>query len=62
MAELVLPFEVWKGYFRKDCEDHQKSREFDGLGEFVLRLLWEQGLEPSVQGIVAGGENIDNRS
>jgi len=45
MAELVLPFEVWKGYFRKDCEDHQKSREFDGLGEFVLRLLWEQGLE-----------------
>ena len=47
MAQLILPFDVWKGRLHKDCEDHHKLQEFDGLSEFVLRLLWKQGLEPS---------------
>ena len=55
MAQLTLPFEVWKVCLHKDCEDHQRSREFDALGEYVLRLLWEQGLEPNVQAIVNDG-------
>lgn len=62
MAQEILPFEVWKGYLRKDCEDHHKLREFDGLGEFVLQLLWEQGLEPTVQAIAEDGDNIDKIS
>jgi len=55
MAQAVLPFEVWKGYLRKDCEGRDKVREFDGLGEYVLRLLWERGLDPTVQAIVDDG-------
>ena len=59
MAQLSLPFEVWKGYLHTDCDDHHKLRELDVLGESVLRLLWEQGVQPSVQAIVKDGENID---
>ena len=61
MAQLILPFEVWKGRLYKDCEDHQKLRESDGLGEYVLRVLWEQGLDPSVQAITDDGEGVDKQ-
>jgi hypothetical protein len=55
MAQSSLPFEVWKVYLRKDCEGRDKLRELDGLGEYVLRLLWERGLDPTVQAIVDDG-------
>ena len=62
MTQLTLQFEVWKACLRKDCEDNHKVREFDGLGEFVLRLLWQNGLEPSVKAIVDDGESIEKDS
>jgi len=58
-AQLILPFEFWKVCLRKDCQDHHQLREFDSLDESVLRLLWQQGLKPSVQAIVDDGENVD---
>lgn len=59
MAQAILPFETWKGYLRKDCEGRNQLQEFDGLGEYVLRLLWERGLDPTVQAIVDDGESTD---
>jgi hypothetical protein len=45
-------FESWKLRLQKDCEREDKSLAFDALGDTVLRLLWEQGLGPSVSGIL----------
>jgi hypothetical protein len=36
---------------RETCETQGKLMEFNCLGEFVLRTLWESGLEPSVQAL-----------
>lgn len=55
MAQAILPFEVWKGFLRKDCEACAKLREFEALGEDVLRFLWEQELDPTVKAIVNDG-------
>jgi hypothetical protein len=59
MPQAILSFEVWIGYLRKDCERREKLRELDGLGEYVLRLLWERGLDPTVQAIVDDGQPKD---
>jgi hypothetical protein len=32
-------------------------REFDGLGEYVLKRLYEDGLDPTVQAIVSDNLN-----
>lgn len=47
-----LPFDSWKLHLRKDCELQDKLPAFNALGDDVLRLLWETGIEPSVIGIV----------
>ena len=49
----AIAFELWKVQLRKDCELHDKLAAFDAMGEYVLHLLWETGLEPTVQSIVA---------
>lgn len=46
-----LTFEEWRSKFRENCETQGKLMEFNCLGEFVLRTLWESGLEPSVQAL-----------
>jgi hypothetical protein len=48
-------FEKWKEHLRKDCFVRDKERAFDGLGEDVLRSLYESGLEPTVEAIVLNG-------
>lgn len=45
-------FEVWKVHLRKDCELQGKLLAFDSLGEYTLKLLWEDGLDPRVDAIV----------
>ncbi len=37
---------------RQDCVSQGKLPAFDALGEAVLKMLWEQGLDPSVRAIV----------
>ncbi|HEV2402421.1 MAG TPA: hypothetical protein VGS27_36160 [Candidatus Sulfotelmatobacter sp.] len=49
----AIAFELWKEQLRKDCQIHDKLAAFDAMGEYVLHLLWESGIEPSVQSIVA---------
>jgi hypothetical protein len=49
---LLMSFEVWRALLRADCERNGKLHEFFNLGESVLKILWEGGTKPSVQGIV----------
>jgi hypothetical protein len=49
----TLPFESWKEGLHNDCQKQGNLAAYDALGEFVLRFLWETGVEPTVQAIVA---------
>ena len=48
-----VSFEIWKLQLRKDCELQDKLLAFDNMGDYALRLLWEQGLDPTVEAITA---------
>ena len=47
-----LSYDLWKVQLRKDCELKGKLFAFDGLGEYALKLLWGDGIDPSVEAIV----------
>lgn len=47
------PFEGWKIRLSEDCEVQDKLLAFNALGDDVLKLLWEQGLAPSVNAITS---------
>jgi hypothetical protein len=47
-------FEEWKSILKKDCERHEKLAVLDALGDYVLKLLWRAGIEPSVRAIGDG--------
>lgn len=48
----LLTYEEWKIKLRKDCEIRGKLLAFGSLGEFTLKLLWENGLGPPMRAIV----------
>lgn len=50
-----LTFDGWKLRLREDCERKDELVAYSSLGEECLKLLWELGTEPSVQGVVDGG-------
>ena len=56
MAHPTLTFERWKDSLRYDCDWHQEKAAFDALGDYVLQMLWERGVEPTVQAIVDDGD------
>lgn len=49
--QTPLTFDIWRVKLRKDCAVQGKRRNFDSMGEYPLRLLWEEGIDPSVQAI-----------
>ena len=55
MTSQPIAFEIWKARLRQDCEREDKLVAYNSLGEDCLRILWESGTEPSVQGVVNGG-------
>lgn len=57
-----MEFEDWKLRLRSDCEAQGKLLAFDSFGEYALRLLWEEGIEPSVKGIVGTNKQNEHRS
>lgn len=57
MVAPELAFELWKLRLQQDCLREDKLLAYNGLGEDCLRLLWEGGVEPSVQGIIFGEKN-----
>ncbi|HKT87236.1 MAG TPA: hypothetical protein VJQ59_02285 [Candidatus Sulfotelmatobacter sp.] len=48
----TTPFDVWKLQLRRDCERWDKIPAFNAMGDYVLKLLWERGLDPTVQAIL----------
>jgi len=53
-----LPFEVWKLRLEEDCEHQDKLLAYKKLGEECLKVLWEMGTEPSVEGVIARGAKV----
>jgi hypothetical protein len=56
----ILKFAVWKRQLREDCARTGKLLAFDGFGDFVLKMFWERGLEPTVQAIIEDGDDDDS--
>jgi len=50
-----VTFEAWKALLRIDCIALGKLQAFDGIGEVVLRILYENGVDPAVEAIVRDG-------
>jgi hypothetical protein len=50
----VLSFEAWKKLLLNDCISLDKEREYKILGDSVLRLLYDSGLNPSMKAIAGG--------
>lgn len=50
----MLTFGVWKELLYNDCVALGKEREYDALGEPVLKMLYDSGLDPTVKAISEG--------
>lgn len=50
-------FEKWKELLRNDCIVCDKLRAFDSLGDSVLRVLYDNSVDPTVDAIVNDGLN-----
>jgi hypothetical protein len=57
-----LPFEDWKQRLRLDCESKQKMPSFNALSDGVLRLFWDQGIEPTIDDVVGNSTRVFYRS
>jgi len=53
--ESTLTFEEWKKLLKKDCLLLHKEQAFKELGDGVLRVLYQNGSDPSVESIVRNG-------
>lgn len=56
MSTAELALEVWKLRLKEDCERQDKLLAYGNLGEECLKVLWETGTEPTVQGVIEGGK------
>jgi hypothetical protein len=52
-------FDAWKTLLRNDCKNNDKLVAFDCLGDYVLKLLWESGVEPTVRAITSDGKAFE---
>jgi len=50
-----VTFEAWKALLRIDCIALGKLQAFDAIGDVVLRILHENGVDPTVEAIVRDG-------
>ncbi len=57
-----IEFDAWKLRLRKDCELQGKLAAYESLGDYALKLLWEDDIEPSVEGIVGKKQNAQSDS
>jgi hypothetical protein len=60
MTLNALSFEQWKAQLCVDCQRMHKLLVFERTGDYVLRLFWENGMEPSVQAIVEDAESLES--
>lgn len=50
-----LSFEQWRSDFFTDAEAHGLLHNTKMIGDFALRLFWEQGIPPTVQAVQTDG-------
>lgn len=46
-----LPFDTWKLRLHQDCESEDKVKAFEAIGDYVLRVLWQSGIDPTVSAV-----------
>jgi hypothetical protein len=56
-----VSLEVWTLQLRKDCERQDKLIAFNALDDYVISLLWERGLDPTVNAIVESTRYVESR-
>ena len=61
-VDRFFSFDDWKEHFRKDCIEQDKLAAFNNLGEYVLKLLYENGLNPTVESVVQGSLNGSSKT
>lgn len=44
-------FDQWKNLLHEDCVKRDRLLAFSVLGDYVLRVLYDSGLEPTVEAI-----------
>jgi len=49
-------FDAWKAKLKEDCALHGKLPIFYDLGDYSLRLFWEDGCEPSILALSRDGD------
>ncbi len=57
MNNVALAFELWKLRLQQDCERQGKLLAYRNLDDECLKVLWETGTDPSVQGVIEGGQH-----
>lgn len=46
-------FEAWKKLLQNDCVAQGKQSESSNLGDFILRFLYDSGLDPTVKALTS---------
>lgn len=54
----LLPFSAWRDRLCQDCVASGKEREFQEIGDGILQLFWERGIEPTVGAIEQDTKDI----
>ena len=54
----AMTFSDWKSQLEEDCGRHHKLLVLNAMGDFVLELLWQSGLEPTVAAIVDKADKV----
>ena len=55
----TISFEAWKQLLMNDCIACGKEREYNALSDYVLKVLFASGLEPTVSAISHDGVNVN---
>jgi hypothetical protein len=58
MDSPSLPFEDWKLRLRKDCELKKRIPTFNALSDNVLKLFWDEGIEPTIEDLVGNSRRV----
>ncbi|HEY1660050.1 MAG TPA: hypothetical protein VGG14_16980 [Candidatus Sulfotelmatobacter sp.] len=51
-SNAALSFEAWKDYLCSDCVRNEKLAAYNCLGDFILKLLYDNGIAPTVDAIL----------
>lgn len=52
-----LGFDVWKSLLQRDCEMQDKLLPFQALGDPVLQILRQSGMNPTVEALLDGNSD-----